>query len=148
MEKADFWKSLKAADIKMPAEVLEEYATSFNNRFGHYIVLETRGAKEKADDWAADISTLLGEESEPRYEVVMRLLVPSIKDYTLPVLKIKYQISNPYPCTLFNMLNKEKEPVECQIPDNLDNEILKLLTEGNFLQKVSIILAQVGFKEA
>lgn len=148
MEKEDFWKSIKASSIKMPADILEEYATTFNKRFGNFVVLETRGSREIIDDWAKDLNRALGvDDTEPNYIITMRLLAPSIKDYSLPIIKIRFQISNPYPCSLFNLMNQEQTLVECNDSDQLDKAIYAMLSEDGFIQKLSIILAQVGFRE-
>lgn len=146
-EENNFWGKIpneNLCKVKSPKRILEEQADNFNKISRSILCTIISSFEEPVLDWNS-MNTPFEEEGqlEREYVVRMKLQVPSLDNYTILILTVKYQISQIYPCTIKNHLTNDSwEILENQ--DQFESKLKKILNSTEMLKLLGNLCSQLN----
>lgn len=131
-------------EMRLPLDILGDYANQFNNAFGKSLVFETLDTLEnQEEDWAKiDLFEEIKEPAERKFVTRAYVLAPNLGKYKMLVLKLSYLRSKVYPCELYNALTDKKQ--DCKTAEELNTELRKLFVSEDFKKPIRVLLSQIG----
>lgn len=144
MADKNIW-NIEPSNEKMPIELLNEYATSFNERFKNKLIAEIKEkfVDEQLDPWAELEFTQKKEQQEKIRELRFDIVVPSLGKYRLGLIKLSYRISQGYPCMAENLMT-DVMGKECSSSGELDEYIGQMLKTDEVRKSISVLLSQTA----
>lgn len=140
----DIFSSITTDDIVLPLNVLKDYADSFNKAFTEKLVLEIKKTMEDDNEnpWGELIS--IGKKEQEEQSLVTRVFIvaPGLSNYRLLVLKLKYKISQVYPCVIENLLEEKK--FDCKDAESVNKAFETIFSSDSFQRPVKMLLSQIG----
>lgn len=140
----NIFAGIKKEIIKLPLDILGEYAEQFNKAFEQSLVFETKQRLEDdMEAWTlADPLDNIGKVREKQVVTRAYVVAPELNGYRLLVLKISYYRSTLYPCKLYNSLKETN--IDCGSPEQLDKSLKDIFTSEEFVKPIRILLSQIG----
>lgn len=120
----NIFSNIKSEEIVLPLSILSSYADAFNKTFTDKLVFELK--KKMEDDNANDpwegLLSIGNKEQEEKILVTRAYIVaPGLNNYRLLILKLKYRVSEVYPCNVESMLEEKK--FDCNNSDDVKKSI-------------------------
>ena len=137
--------NIEPANEKMPIELLNEYAASFNETFKNKLIAEIKEkfVDEQPDPWAGLEFIQKKEQQEKIRELRFDIVVPSLGKYRLGLIKLSYRLSQGYPCTAENLVT-DAAGKECSSSAELDESIEKIVKSDEVKKSISVLLSQTA----
>lgn len=140
----DIFTKITAEEIVLPLNVLKSYADTFNKVFTEKLVFEIKKTMEDNGDdpWGELIS--MGKKEQEEQCLVARafIVAPGLGNYRLLVLKLKYRISEVYPCYIENILEEKK--FECKDAEVVKATLDVIFNANAFQRPVKMLLSQLA----
>ena len=136
--------------VTLPQEMLRDYIELFDKTFERskcyldFVVCED----DDSDDWKKEeIFEHFVKPTEKYVVLSMRLVVPSLHDYTLALFSIKFKRSQVYPCKFDNFFIDENVIKDTRDADELENRIENVFRCGKFRHAMNMILSQINYEQ-
>lgn len=139
----NIFSNITTEDIVLPLRVLNSYTESFNKAFAEKLVLETKKSMEddSVDPWGELISIGKNEQEEQSLVTRAFIVAPGLGNYRLLVLKLKYKISQVYPCVIENIL--EEKNFNCKDAEEVNKALNTIFSADSFQRPVKMLLSQL-----
>lgn len=140
----NIFSNITTEDIVLPLAVLNGYINTFNKAFAEKLAFEVKKSMEDdvEDPWGELIS--MGKKEQEEQSLVTRAFIaaPGLGNYRLLVLKVKYKISQVYPCVIENILEEKK--FECKDAEGVKNALETIFSADSFQRPVKMLLSQLA----
>ena len=141
-ETTSLWPDFGKETIELPKKILDDQARIFNSRW-QGIFECTISTREKLVDMWNPVG--LGEDSETKeapQQILMHIVAPKVGGYRFAVLMVTFLISEVYPCTVENCLDKPSLPGRPKNPEEFKAEIRKILHSKRLLNAINVLRSQ------
>ena len=140
----DIFSNIKPEEIVLPLNILNGYADAFNKTFTDKLVFELKKKMEDdnaPDSWEGLLSTGKKEQEEKTLVIRAFIVAPGLNNYRLLVLKLKYRVSEVYPCDVESMLEEKK--FNCDNSDEVKKALEDIFNSDSFQRPVKMLLSQL-----
>lgn len=139
----NIFENIKKEEIVLPLQVLESYASSFNETFKGNLVFETKRKLEDSNDPWSGLGVSLANKEQEEKDMVVRvyIIAPGLNNYRLLVLKLVYKISQVNPCSIENI--PENKTTECGDAEGVTKCLNEIFLAQSFQRPVKMLLSQL-----
>ena len=130
--------------VKSPKKILEEQADFFNSN-NNWIICSVMSSFEDHEVSWLDMNNPFEEAEQKEKDLVlkMKLTVPSLNNYSIVILTVKYLVSKIYPCKLKNLITSG-EWKEVDSEDSFNEELKAILKSADISKLLTNLYSQVN----
>ncbi len=130
--------------VKSPKKILEEQADFFNSN-NNWIFCSVMSSFEDHEVSWLDMNNPFEEAEQKEKDLVlkMKLTVPSLNNYSIVILMVKYLVSKIYPCKLKNLITSG-EWQEVDSEDSFNEELKAILKSADISKLLTNLYSQVN----
>ena len=130
--------------VKSPKKILEEQADFFNSNNNWIICSDMSSFEDHEVSWL-DMNNPFEEAEQKEKDLVlkMKLTVPSLNNYSIVILAVKYLVSKIYPCKLKNLITSG-EWKEVDSEDSFNEELKAILKSADISKLLTNLYSQVN----
>lgn len=130
--------------VKSPKKILEEQADFFNSN-NNWIICSVMSSFEDHEVSWLDMNNPFEEAEQKEKDLVlkMKLTVPSLNNYSIVILAVKYLVSKIYPCKLKNLITSG-EWKEVDSEDSFNEELKAILKSADISKLLTNLYSQVN----
>lgn len=139
----NIFKGIKKEMIKLPLDIIKDYADQFNTTFNESLIFEIKEKLEDdTDDWfKGDVFGQKADIGEKKMVIRAYIVAPELESYRLLIMKISYYRSTVYPCELFNSITYTSE--SCDTSEELNARMKDIFVSEEFKKPIRILLSQI-----
>lgn len=130
--------------VKSPKKILEEQADFFNSN-NNWIICSVMSSFEDHEVSWLDMNNPFEEAEQKEKDLVlkMKLTVPSLNNYSIVILTVKYLVSKIYPCKLKNLITSG-EWKEVDSEDSFNEKLKAILKSADISKLLTNLYSQVN----
>lgn len=134
------WNFGETINIILPKSILKQQENFFNSKMQqHSLFCEVKESFDmNFNPWLPESAI---EENDKTMVLTLEINAPSLNNYAIEILKVKYKISSIYPCELCNIL--DSNTLQCSNSEQLILGVKSILSSAEVGKLIGILLAQV-----